>query len=114
MIFPPDAPVSQGQPVKTSDHVSGTVWMGGDKAPADILAPAPDLVNHPPHYTASPSGVECIQVARHMNFNLGNALKYLWRAGQKGDAIVDLEKSIWYIRDEIQRLGGPAAEGHPK
>lgn len=62
-----------------------------------------DPVNHPSHYCSSPSGVECIDIAEHMNFNLGNALKYLWRAGLKGDAIEDLEKSSWYIRREIQR-----------
>lgn len=63
----------------------------------------PDLVNHPPHYTSHPSGIECIQVTRHMNFNIGNAMKYLWRADEKGDAIQNLEKAIWYIKDEIER-----------
>lgn len=65
-----------------------------------------DLVNHPPHYTSHPSGIEAIQVTRHMNFNLGNAMKYIWRAGQKDDAIQDLEKAMFYIADEIRRLGG--------
>jgi len=73
-----------------------------------------DPVNHPHHYTRHPSGVECIQITRHMNFNTGNAVKYLWRAGQKADLnedirtkeIEDLEKSVWYIQDEIQRLKG--------
>lgn len=65
-----------------------------------------DLVNHPPHYTSHPSGIEAIQVTRHMNFNLGNAIKYIWRAGQKGDAIQDLEKAMFYLADEIRRLGG--------
>lgn len=65
-----------------------------------------DLVNHPPHYTSHPSGIEAIQVTRHMNFNLGNAMKYIWRAGQKGDAIQDLEKAMFYLADEIRRLGG--------
>ena len=63
-----------------------------------------DNVEHPKHYTSHPSGVECIQITRHMNFNLGNALKYIWRAGLKGDAIEDLEKARFYINDEIQRL----------
>lgn len=62
-----------------------------------------DLVNHPSHYS-HPSGIECIEVARHMNFNLGNALKYIWRAGAKGDAVTDLRKARWYIDDEIARL----------
>ena len=67
---------------------------------------APDMVNHPPHYAANGDGVECIQVTRHMNFNLGNAVKYLWRAGRKGDnAIEDMKKAVWYINNEIDRIG---------
>jgi hypothetical protein len=42
-----------------------------------------DMVNHPEHYTVHPSGIETIQVTRHMNFNLGNAMKYIWREGIK-------------------------------
>ncbi len=68
-----------------------------------------DPVNHPAHYTAHPSGVEAIQVTRHMNFNLGNAIKYIWRAGLKGSAIQDLEKAVFYLNDEIARLGGVPA-----
>lgn len=62
-----------------------------------------DLVNHPPHYTSHPSGIECIQIAEHMNFCLGNALKYIWRAGLKGNELEDLEKAIWYLDREIAR-----------
>lgn len=73
-----------------------------------------DQVNHPKHYTSDPSGIECIDITRHRNFNVGNAIKYLWRAGLKIDAdkssinkqIEDLEKAVWYIVDEIHRLGG--------
>lgn len=73
-----------------------------------------DNVNHPKHYTSDPSGIECIDITRHRNFNVGNAIKYLWRAGFKIDAdkssinkqIEDLEKAVWYIVDEIHRLGG--------
>ena len=61
-----------------------------------------DLVNHPPHYTQHPSGVECIQITEHMNFCLGNALKYIWRADLK-NGIEDLEKAEWYIQREIDR-----------
>jgi hypothetical protein len=61
-------------------------------------------VNHPPHYTQHPSGVECIDVVRHMNFNRGNAMKYIWRADEKGRVIEDLKKAIWYLEDEIRRL----------
>lgn len=65
-----------------------------------------DLVNHPPHYTGHPSGIEAIQVTRHMNFNLGNAMKYIWRAGKKGSEIQDLQKAMFYLADEIRRLEG--------
>lgn len=63
-----------------------------------------DPVNRPKHYNMHPSGVECIQVTRHMNFNIGNAIKYLWRAGKKDAEIQDLKKAVWYIQDEIKRL----------
>jgi hypothetical protein len=64
-----------------------------------------DPVNHPPHYTTHPSGIECIQVTEHMNFCLGNAVKYLWRAGLKEgeDELKDLKKASWYINREIER-----------
>lgn len=63
----------------------------------------PDAIN-PPHYQMHPSGVECITITQHMNFCLGNATKYIWRAGQKGDAIEDLEKARWYLAQEIERI----------
>ena len=69
----------------------------------DTLREINDLVNHPPHYTAHPSGVECIQVTEHMNFCLGNAVKYIWRADLKHDAIEDLKKAVWYVNREIER-----------
>lgn len=63
-----------------------------------------DAIN-PSHYKSHPSGVECIQVTEHMNFNLGNATKYIWRAGLKSDSpIEDLTKAKWYIEREITRL----------
>jgi Protein of unknwon function (DUF3310) len=62
-----------------------------------------DPVNHPYHYTAHPSGVECIQITEHMGFNLGNAVKYIWRADLKTDAIEDLRKAAWYVSREIER-----------
>ena len=73
-----------------------------------------DQVNHPKHYTSDPSGIECIDVTRHRNFNIGNAIKYLWRVGLKEDKdrklidkqIEDLNKAVWYLVDEIHRLGG--------
>jgi len=67
-----------------------------------------DQVNHPYHYTTDPSGVEAIEITRHRNFNIGNAIKYLWRAGIKDESkhIEDLKKAIFYIQDEINRLEG--------
>lgn len=67
-----------------------------------------DPVNHPKHYTQHPSGVECIQITRHMGFNLGNAMKYIWRADLK-NGIEDLEKALWYIGDEIVKRRGELA-----
>lgn len=76
-----------------------------------------DVVNHPAHYTSDPSGIECIQITRHRNFNVGNAIKYLWRAGLKRDGdrdafakqVEDLRKAAFYINDEINRLTGGTA-----
>lgn len=67
---------------------------------------AHDPVNNPRHYNSHPSGVECIEVTRHMSFNIGNVVKYLWRAGLKESApsIQDYEKAAWYLNDEIKRL----------
>lgn len=62
-----------------------------------------DTVNHPKHYTEHPSGIECIQVTEHMGFCLGNAVKYIWRADLKDNAIEDLKKAAWYINREIAR-----------
>ena len=71
-----------------------------------------DNVNHPAHYNSHPSGIECIEIARHHNFNIGNSMKYLWRAGLKSEEgmedtdkqVEDLNKAIWYIKDEIKRI----------
>lgn len=71
-------------------------------------------VEHPVWYTSHPSGIECIQITEHYNFCIGNALKYLWRAGLKSDAslsdaqkeIEDLKKAIWYINRHIENLKG--------
>lgn len=72
----------------------------------------PDNVNHPKHYTSHPSGIECIEITRHYCFAIGNAIKYLWRAGLKVEEgltnkqkeIEDLEKAKWYINDRINQL----------
>jgi hypothetical protein len=69
-----------------------------------------DPVNHPSHYTSHPSGVECIQVVEHMGFCLGNVVKYCWRADEKGNALEDLEKALWYLQRELKRRGRHAGQ----
>jgi hypothetical protein len=101
-------------------------WLGvydfdlelvGDSTTTTTAEPTHDRVNHPSHYVSDPSGIECIQITRHRNFNIGNAIKYLWRAGLKTSTadkltkrIEDLEKARWYIADEIERLKGVPSE----
>lgn len=71
-----------------------------------------DNVNHPSHYCSHPSGIECIDIVRHHDFSIGNAIKYLWRAGLKNDTsltkkekeIEDLNKAVFYINDKIKQL----------
>ncbi|MDE0330982.1 MAG: DUF3310 domain-containing protein [Nitrospinae bacterium] len=60
-------------------------------------------VDHPTHYTDHPSEVECITITLHFSFNVGNAIKCLWRADKKGHPITDLRKALWYINREIER-----------
>lgn len=62
-----------------------------------------DAIN-PSHYQDHPSGIQCIQITEHMNFCLGNAIKYIWRAGLKNNAIEDLEKARWYLDREIEKM----------
>jgi hypothetical protein len=71
-----------------------------------------DNVNHPSHYNSNSAQcscgrrIECIDVTRHMNFNLGNAMKYIWRCDAKGNYLEDLKKAVWYLRDEIAKHEG--------
>ena len=80
-----------------------------------------DMVNKPPHYKDA-SGIECKEITCHrkMPFSLGNAIKYLYRAGSKGDLLEDLKKAEWYLRvaylnsellpvDVVRRLSEVAA-----
>ena len=90
-----------------------TIFGAGGAAPthvygaggAGIMKPLPeefDPVNRPEHYNSHPSGIQCIEVTRHMSFNLGNVIKYLWRADLK-NGTEDLEKAAWYLADEIAK-----------
>jgi hypothetical protein len=70
-------------------------------------------VEHPSHYNSHPSGIECIEIVRHMTFNTGNVFKYLWRAGLKDSAptLQDHRKALFYLQDEITRLEKEEANG---
>jgi len=63
-------------------------------------------VNHPKHYNLSSSGYEAIEIAELATFNLGNAIKYLWRTGlkDKNKELEDLKKALWYINREIKYI----------
>lgn len=71
--------------------------------PTNSGSAAQDVVNHPKHYTSHPSGIECIDVIEHMPFNIGAAVKYLWRVDLKDGAIENLEKARWYVDREIKK-----------
>ena len=64
-----------------------------------------DLVNKPPHYIPEDPAYETIKVieAWELNYHLGNAVKYISRAGKKDCRVQDLKKAAWYINREIER-----------
>lgn len=71
-------------------------------------------INHPKHYAGYPASIECIDITRHLNFQLGNAVKYIWRAGKKGGLgkeIEDLKKAEWYLGDRRNAPGPGGNEG---
>lgn len=71
-------------------------------------------INHPKHYAGYPASIECIDITRHLNFQLGNAVKYIWRAGKKGGLgkeIEDLKKAEWYLEDRRNAPGPGGNEG---
>ena len=78
-------------------------WMQHSDDTVTEMKAKHDPVNHPRHYTTHPSGVECIQITEHMGFNLGNAMKYIWRADEKNNAVEDLRKAVWYVQREIAK-----------
>lgn len=91
---------------RTASHMAGEYIQMVKEAPLHIGyedAVMNDSVNKPKHYTAHPSGIECIQITEHMGFNLGNAIKYIWRCDLKKDAVEDLKKAVWYINREIAK-----------
>lgn len=63
-----------------------------------------DEINKPVHYNSHPSGIEAIQIAEHMSFSCGNAIKYIFRHKLKGEPVKDLKKAVWYLQREIERI----------
>ena len=103
-------------------HFPGDYCLLNSKIiPDDISKPIEtdnDAVNHPSHYNNSTAKckkcnhqIECIDVVREFNFNLGNVIKYLWRAMYKNSVIQDLKKAIWCLEDEVKRLEGKPHDG---
>lgn len=88
--------------VKIPDEIWLKAMKESEKEDENLPLPENDSVNHPSHYTSHPSGVECITIARHMTFNLGNVLKYIWRCEDKGKYLEDLKKAAWYLNNEIE------------
>lgn len=83
-------------------------WHKPSPTPPQPEPPAPTPVT-PNHYRQHPSGVEAIQITEHFSFNLGNVIKYVWRADLK-NGLEDLEKARWYLDREIERRR--RANGH--
>jgi hypothetical protein len=102
-IKPATIPAPANGSVYTREEVKaiGGPLLDNLKSKQLVDYPIHDAVNHPSHYVSHPSGIECIQITEHMGFNLGNALKYIWRADLKHNAIEDLRKAVWYIEREL-------------
>lgn len=122
--------VTGAQPDPELVAVVGTIRTGPPVPPyvdgnrgALVAAEQPDPVEHPTHYTSSPARctcgrtIECIDVAQHLTFNRGNVIKYVWRAGAKGDVakeIEDLRKARQYLEFELTRLAAQGALVDPR
>lgn len=95
---------------RNRNHLSKEEYLdtlGSFRAGVQTLKVPSDPVNHPSHYKDRVPGIECIEVTQHFDFLRGNAIKYLWRAGLKGDdtkTVEDLKKAIWYVQREIDSL----------
>ncbi|MFF9481415.1 DUF3310 domain-containing protein [Streptomyces sp. NPDC014733] len=107
--YPYEVTFDNGGPLGFAETELTPVRPEGQGVVEPRLPAAPELASRtvvsPEHYTSHPSGIECIEITQHMNFPLGNAMKYIWRAGLKHpDAITDLEKAKQYIEIEIERI----------
>lgn len=89
-----------------AEHESYSLSMaqGDDMLFDDVLSDTQEDPVNPSHYKQHPSGIECIEITQHMNFCLGNAFKYIWRAPYTDKTVQDLQKAKWYIDQEIHRL----------
>ena len=98
----------EGRWMNAKFSVDGQVVLWQRHTQPEELPFIDDEVNQPSHYTSHPSGIECIEITRHHDFAIGNAIKYLWRAGLKNsdNEVQDLEKAVWYIQDKIKQLKG--------
>ena len=99
--------MSRIEPTFTDDFgdirkLTAQAWA--DQIASEKKEPTFNSIN-PNHYRTHPSGVECIQITEHMGFNLGNCVKYIWRADLKNNdcGLEDLNKALWYIEREINR-----------
>lgn len=88
-------------PNKPIEELLRQVKLEPEKIPKAYLD---DAVNHPKHYTDTPFGLEVIEITDKYDFSVGNALKYILRAGKKGDAVEDLEKAVWYLKHKIELM----------
>lgn len=82
---------------------NGTLDTAAAAPQRDHIVGTNNMVDHPPHYTGHPSGIECIEVAQHLPFCLGNAFKYLFRRDGKDEIRENLQKALWYVRQQ-QRI----------
>ena len=83
-------------------------WVDATMSKAVVVNSGNDPVNHPSHYTKGKIEVADFIADQKLNFDRGNAVKYVCRAGSKDPEkeIQDLEKAIWYINHEIKMLKG--------
>jgi len=87
-------------PPTTDNHPDNSTWVTTPQP--KYSGECKDAIN-PDHYKWL-KGIECSDVTENFNFNLGNAIKYIWRAGHKDAVLQELKKAEWYIKREIKRL----------
>lgn len=104
-------------------HCKDCEFLNDDQAEAPPLRREDDqkeAVNHPSHYNQAFAKcencghpIECITVVENLGFNLGNCIKYLWRAPSKSKLLEDLKKAAWYLNREISKHEKPEKSGNP-